>query len=33
VQGSDATSGPPAMDETTDSGHEWTSFTPTLARS
>jgi hypothetical protein len=33
VQGSDATSGPPAMDETTDSGHEWTSFTPVLARS
>lgn len=33
VQGSDASSGPPAMDETTDSGHEWTSFTPVLARS
>jgi len=32
VLGSDSTSGPPAMDETTNSGHTWTSFTPVLAR-
>ena len=30
--GGDGTGGPPAMDETTDSGRTWTSFVPVLAR-
>ena len=31
VQVGNATAGPPAMDETTDSGRTWTSFTPVVA--
>ena len=31
VQVGNATAGPPAMDETTDSGRTWTSFTPVMA--